>query len=557
MDPLISAQNINFVYNPGQDNEFKALINITVDIYPEEFVIIFGPSGCGKSTLLNIFAGLEKPMNGQLLIKGKDFSDMKRSEFVQYHRKDLGMIFQAYNLITSLTVLENVALPLLFFNTRKNDREQKAMNLLERFGIKPQAYKIPTELSGGQQQRIGIARAIVNNPDIILADEPVGNLDSVSARNVLEIMNELNTKEKKTVIMVTHNPENLEYGDRIIYMKDGMITRETINRQKNRKKVAANMARPPSSEIENLMRAYQGLTPEQINVLIMPYKAKLFAHHFITTRNLEETRVFEDILQRKLLNNINAEEFQKLLNLPESQGGVGFDARTAEKVSRRINRAIRLAYFIYRHAHQRKDESGQHPELTLDEKAEKAAEYLLKTCYYRFAGHLPEMAVLRLRQAVRDRLKAAINKNDFYRALDLPFKDGGIGLNSKTARSMTEELELVLVLGYGVAQGVNLAEPFSAQSLPSLGKKTESEAGNEDIFAALKSVGSSSADPAVNGPAPREAAEILDHPEEKKIDPVAQDPMSSDAGASLAPALASPDASATAAPVKPGPTDKT
>ena len=150
------------------------------------------------------------------------------------------------------------------------------MSLLERFGILKQAKKIPTELSGGQQQRIGIARAIVNNPKIILADEPVGNLDSNSAKNVLEILIELNEKEKKSLIMVTHNPENLYLADRIVYMKDGVIIKEEINHEKKKPKLQQELKpKSPSATISDLMRAYHGLSPEQINILIMPYKAKI------------------------------------------------------------------------------------------------------------------------------------------------------------------------------------------------------------------------------------------------------------------------------------------
>lgn len=462
MEPLIKAKNLNFVYNKGKDNEFKALINISLDIYPREFVIVFGPSGCGKSTLLNVIAGLEPPDSGSIFVSGKDIAHMSRKEFSQYHRKGVGMIYQSYNLVTSLNVLDNIALPQMFLDISKGKREQKSHELLKRFGIDEQAKKVPTELSGGQQQRIGIARAIINNPDIVLADEPVGNLDSISAKNVLEILKELNEKEKKTIAVVTHNPEFLDYGDRIIHMKDGMITREVVNRQKYKKRGDRDLAKPPTSELENLMRAYQGLTPEQINILIMPYKAKLFAHHFITTRNLEETKVFEDVMQRRLLNTIGQDEFFNTLRRSQEKGGAGFDRRSAGRITRRINRAIRMAYYIYRKSRQRKDEAGVHMKIALEEKAEKLTEYLLKTCYRKYYPKLSDIALLRIKQAVRDRLAATINKSDFFRILDLPFKEGGAGLNSKTARAITEEIELVFILGYGVSQTMKMPKAFDA-----------------------------------------------------------------------------------------------
>lgn len=452
MDLLIKAENLNFTYNKGKDNEYQALININLNIYPEEFIIVFGPSGCGKSTLLNVIAGLETPDSGSIEVSGQQIMNMSKKAFALYHRSKIGMIFQAYNLITTLTVLDNVALPQMFLSCNKRKREKIAVELLERFGIAPQAQKIPTELSGGQQQRIGIARAIINNPDIILADEPVGNLDSVSAKNVLDILADLNDKEKKTIIMVTHNPENLVYGDRIIYMKDGMITREVVNREKHKGMLQKREMTPKTvtAELLDLMRAYHGLSPEQINILIMPYKAKVFAHHFITNRSMDESRVFEDIIQRRLLGTISQEELLDVLNRPSDEGGVGYDKRTADKIVRRINRVIRLAFFVYQKHHQRTDESGKHIEVSLDEKAERIADYLLRTCFLEHMDDLSELQKTRIHTAVRNRIAGDIQKTDFYRNIDSPQKEGGVGLNSKTAKVLTEELELILILGFGV-----------------------------------------------------------------------------------------------------------
>ncbi len=453
MEPIIRMHNVNFIYNRGKDNEFQALINITLKIYPEEFIIVFGPSGCGKSTLLNVIAGLERPDDGSISVFDKNMMTMNKKEFAGYHRAQVGMIYQAYNLVTSLSVLDNVALPQIFVNVRKRKREKWSKSLLERFGILQHANKIPTELSGGQQQRIGIARAIVNNPQLVLADEPVGNLDSVSAKNVLEILKELNEKEKKTIILVTHNPENLSYGDRIIYMKDGIITRETVNRRKGEKQELKEIVtKAPSDEIKEIMRTYHGLSPEQINILIMPYKAKVFAHHFITNRNMEEAKVFEDVIQRRLLGTISLDEFFDILNRSSSEGGVGFDSRTAAKIVRRVRRLLRIAYFIYQKGRQRKNVYGRHDKINMEEKADKLTDYLLKTCYLEYYRHLDQEQLKRLRLAVKNRLEAKIQKSEFYNYLDTPFKEGGVGLNSKTARAITNEIELILILGFGIVQ---------------------------------------------------------------------------------------------------------
>lgn len=455
MKPIITAKNLNFTYNKGKDNEYQALINISLEIYPEEFIVIFGPSGCGKSTLLNVFAGLERPDSGEIAVFDKDLMTMTKNDFAMYHRAQVGMIYQQYNLITSLTVLDNVALPQIFVNVSRGKRNRWGKQLLERFGILKQAHKIPTELSGGQQQRIGIARAIVNNPKIILADEPVGNLDSVSAKNVLKILGELNEKEKKTLILVTHNPENLIYADRIIYMKDGIITREVVNKNKHKelkRKGEGEVPKSPTAEISDLMRAYHGLSPEQINILIMPYKAKVFAHHFITSRNMEETKIFEDVIQRRLLGTISQDELYDILKRTSFDGGVGFDKRTAEKILRRVNRVIRMAYYVYQKGRQRVNEKGEHEAISDDEKAKKVTDYLLKTTYNDYYKNLDEVQTNRLQEAVKERLLGQKQKDGFFKSLDDPFKEGGVGLNSKTAKAMTEEIELVLILGFGIVQ---------------------------------------------------------------------------------------------------------
>ena len=460
MQPVIQVKNLDFVYNRGKDNEYHALINVSLDIYPEEYIVIFGPSGCGKSTLLNVIAGLEMPDSGSVSVFGKDLTTLTEKQYASYHRRDIGMVFQAYNLITSLTVLDNVVLPQIFVNVGKGRRDRWGKQLLERFGILKQAHKIPTELSGGQQQRIGIARAIVNNPRIVLADEPVGNLDSISAKNVLNIFVELNEKEKKTIITVTHNPENLIHADRIIYMKDGIITREVVNYDKKKKHKTGNDKKDkniinfkaPAAELRDLMRAYQGLSPEQINILIMPFKAKIFSNHFLTSRNMDETKMFEEVIQRRLLGTISEEDFFEILNKSSLEGGVGFDQRTAGKIVRRVNRVLRIAYFIYQSQRKRKDESGAHIIITAKEKAKKTTEYLLNTCYYEYKKNLSQLQIDLMEKLVRNRLSGKIQKDDFFNKLDKPLREKGAGFNFKTAKAITRELELILILGFGIVK---------------------------------------------------------------------------------------------------------
>jgi hypothetical protein len=253
--------------------------------------------------------------------------------------------------------------------------------------------------------------------------------------------------------MVTHNPENLIYGDRIIYMKDGVIVREVVNREKHKdeKKDMIIKTKTPVVEIKDLMRTYQGLTPTQINILIMPYKAKVFTNHFISSRNMEEAKSFEEVIQRKLLGTIDNDEFYEILHRSSLEGGVGYNKLTADKIVRRVYRLIRMTYFIYQKARQRKDLDGRHAAITIEEKTKKAADYLLDTCYKEHRKNLNTDEMIRLEKAIEERINGNIQKTDFFKKLDDPFKDGGVGLNTKTAQAISEEMELILILGFGIS----------------------------------------------------------------------------------------------------------
>jgi putative ABC transport system ATP-binding protein len=221
--PQIQIEKLNVILNEGKANEFRILDNVNLDIYPHEYLILFGPSGCGKSTLLNVITGLLKPTSGTVEIEGRDIASFSEKEKLDYHRRKIGMIFQSYYLVSTLSVLDNVCLPRAFAGSNVSERIRDGLNFLRRFGIEGQAEKFPRDLSGGQRQRVAIARSLVNSPSIIVADEPVGNLDSKAAYNVLSILKELNEVDKKLIILVTHDPSHLAYGDRVIHMQDGKI----------------------------------------------------------------------------------------------------------------------------------------------------------------------------------------------------------------------------------------------------------------------------------------------------------------------------------------------
>lgn len=233
--PIISVKKLCVTYFPGKSNEVRALKNIELDIYPGEFIIFFGPSGCGKSTLLYSLSGLERNITGSILVKGEDLPTMKPKQREEFHQRTIGMVFQAYYLIASLSVLENVTLPQVALSEPIHVREPKALALLDKFGVKAQAKKLPMELSGGQQQRVAICRSVMNDPDIIFADEPVGNLDSKSTDEVMKLLRELNERDHKTVILVTHDPSHLHHANRVFFIRDGEVVRVQENSAEERK----------------------------------------------------------------------------------------------------------------------------------------------------------------------------------------------------------------------------------------------------------------------------------------------------------------------------------
>ncbi len=225
-NPVIEIEKLTKKYEQAADVEQPALTDINLEIYPGEYVIIFGPSGCGKSTLLNVMAGLTPFNEGDVKIRGKKLKGLSEDELAVYRRDKIGMVFQSFNVIKSMTVLENVALPQLFSGASRSARLHRATKLLRLLGLEKHVHKRPANLSGGQQQRVAIARSLSNNPWIIIADEPTGNLDSKAADEVMKLFHILNKKSKRTIILVTHNPEYLKFADRIVYMRDGKVVKQ-------------------------------------------------------------------------------------------------------------------------------------------------------------------------------------------------------------------------------------------------------------------------------------------------------------------------------------------
>jgi len=222
--PVVEARNLTKYYRKGRA-KIRALDGVSFAIYPGEFVIVFGPSGCGKSTLFAVLSAMEIPNKGEVIVRGENIFDLPEPELAEYRRKKIGMVFQNFNLISSMNALDNVALPLLFDNFTYSYRRRRAIKMLKRFKLEKRAQHFPVELSGGELQRIAIARALINNPWILFIDEPTGDLDSKNANIIMNLLSDLNKKGKRTIFLVTHNAEYLHFADRILEMKDGRIVK--------------------------------------------------------------------------------------------------------------------------------------------------------------------------------------------------------------------------------------------------------------------------------------------------------------------------------------------
>jgi putative ABC transport system ATP-binding protein len=221
--PIIETRDVTRVYQMGA-NEVVALDRVTMRADEGEFVAIQGTSGSGKSTLLNLLGGLDHPTNGDVLFDSEPLSPRTKKQMARYRRFSVGMIFQNFNLIPTMTAVENVRLALAFGGVRGAERRKRASELLERVGLSDRSEHRPSELSGGEQQRVAIARALANRPRVLLADEPTGNLDSTRARELLALLREMVASDRLTVLLVTHDRELADsFADRIITMKDGKI----------------------------------------------------------------------------------------------------------------------------------------------------------------------------------------------------------------------------------------------------------------------------------------------------------------------------------------------
>lgn len=413
MEPIISIKNLSVVYDKGTPAEVTALSDVALDIFLGEFVIVFGPSGCGKSTLLYAISGAERRMtDGELWIKGKNLRELEGEEMISFHRESVGMVFQAYNLIPTVNVFDNIILPLVFRGVPKDERMKKGTELIERFKIGHLAKTRPSLLSGGQQQRVGIARALVNDTDIILADEPTGNLDSQSAFAAMDLFTDLNVNNGKTIILVTHESQYLPYASRIVYMKDGKIVGDV--KQQSRK---VSHIVPLAHDKES------GESKETISLNI-----ERLINYLELNLSPEEKEVFEKEVKKFIARETTKEKFFEVLDAPVKDSGIGLYKQVALRLAQELSNILELSTIIHKSA---------------DKGIKKKTDDVFNWLFADYEGKLSIEQENVIRTAIHNKIKGVLSLKEFQEKLDKSASEDGAGLNERTARNIAQKIGLI------------------------------------------------------------------------------------------------------------------
>jgi ABC-type lipoprotein export system ATPase subunit len=434
--PLIVCRDLSIIYNKGKQNEFKALTGVNTDIYEGEYIILFGASGSGKSTLMYSIQGSLPPGEGTLLIRGDDIYSYPPSERVYFQRYVMGIIFQQFNLIPSLTVLDNVALPMIFCNADKATRNRRAQALLDRFGVGAVSHKITPMLSGGQQQRVSVSRSMINDPKILLADEPTGNLDSVSTQQVMDKIDEINTFDRRTVIMVSHNAAHLSYAHRVYYLKDGEVVREVVNPQRKQIKPVME-GETIVTELEQLARLFPYDSVESLRV-------KSLVNYLTQDYTFDQLVRMERATGLFIQGKIDREAFIKSLVLPLERGGVQIDEEEARRMASIADKMINNADDIRRYRARKDNENiffSQH------KLAERLQDHLLQV----YRVKLSKQQSTNLTEMIADRVTGVIGDDEFNERLMKGVKSGGLALSESEADDMTRYFEKVIAQGVDVS----------------------------------------------------------------------------------------------------------
>lgn len=459
MRSIITTQNVDVTYNAGKSNEFKALQNVNIEIAAREYIIFFGPSGCGKSTLLYSIFGVLAPTSGKVIVKGDSVYDYSPMELVMYQRKTMGIMYQQFNLIPSLSVLDNVQLPLIFAGQPPMVREKSAMQLLERFGIAHVAHKRPALLSGGQQQRVSVARSLVNDPEILIADEPVGNLDAVSAEAVMNTLEEINQRDKKTVLLVTHDAKYLPYAHRVFYLNYGNVDRIVLNPEK-RQIMKVRPGETIVTEIEQLARIYPYDSPEQLRV-------KSIVNFLTQNLSFDQIVRLEKMIQHVIEGVLSEEQFVAILRTDFEKGGVGIKPKQAADMSSKIFQVLDQSKDIVRF--RREHHGSETVDLAKLDLVKGIQAYILEEYKVEPDSQLLE----RLTKSVQSRVYGYISREEFHRQLRLSADMGGGGFDIYMAADLSRYLEKLIAQGVSHFSQHQEAKPDSTNLHAQQAKKFE------------------------------------------------------------------------------------
>jgi putative ABC transport system ATP-binding protein len=428
MSSIIKLEHLNFWYEKGKPVEYHALKDINIEIARGDYAAFFGPSGCGKTTILYAISGIDRFQEGKVLINDVDISKLSNQELAIFRQTGIGIVFQQFNLVPSLTVLKNVSLPMLFVGISHEKADIEARKLIERLGITKFADRYPFELSGGQQQRVGIARALANNPPIIIADEPLGNLDSVNAKMVLEFLKELNEKDGRTIIMVTHEAWSLRDVKTIFHMKDGKIIEvEKIKREKADK---------------SLIKREDEKLPDESGAPIdkknfeEKLSARVLANFLLRGYSMDEIKRFESLVNDRFEDKIDKKEFRRLVGKPFKENGVGLWKKKSQRVTDYLEGIIdkrKDVDYIYRTIE-------KNPELSIGDEIKSIRDWLTVD----YAGKLSELKIMAFDQVISDRIRDFIPPGNVVEILNRPTSKFGVGLSFRAAQLMAEKLELIL-----------------------------------------------------------------------------------------------------------------
>ncbi|MFH0891859.1 MAG: ABC transporter ATP-binding protein [Candidatus Falkowbacteria bacterium] len=432
MEPIIKLKDLEITYNLGKVNEYKATKGMNMEIYPGEFVAFFGPSGCGKSTVFYSILGILEPSGGQLLVKGQNPYSYSPEEMVRFQTKTIGIIYQAFYLINSISVIDNVVLPQIFHGVNPSRREAWARQLLKRFGMEGQGEKYPDNLSGGQSQRVSVARSMVNNPDILLADEPTGNLDSVSTKQVMTSLDEINSADKKTVIMITHNAAQLAYCHRVFYMKDGLLERVVPNPDK--KQIAKiDKQKILVTEMDQLSKIFPYNSPTEL-------KVKSLVNYMTQDLNFHQLQRLEELVKYVMERKMDKKEFHRILKRNYPDGGIGVSEALAETMADKVDKVIRQSEDArrFRRRFLSNNFFAEEPEL------------ISRLTRYITEEHEDELAFVqkkRLKELIYNRISGLISREEFKLTLRRSLDEGGVGISKNASRKLTNHFEKILIQG--------------------------------------------------------------------------------------------------------------